>query len=337
MNNHIPQSINKLENLPNEILHDIFDLIEINDLIRAFYNLNNRFNSILFSSNTFLHILYPDDIDNNSINKKILSKFMINQRYFSRLKLSINQNLLENDFLRFFQIRSLTIDVPTPNNIRMIKPEIFPRLEYLHIGYTHVKTELNELHKYIFSNGFPFLRKCSFDNINEYQSWTGSPSIRSLAIWSNDPRLVLERILKAAMYLSSFHLFLQWPSNYSIFDDRIIHQHSCLKYFKLHLCGVWTLQKLDVVLSYTPTIKYLDLYSKYYDEYMVKFQWNFQELAYIFLSRLPNLSYFDCEFILQNRDTIDLEKICPLHSCFNRIQYEIYEENNSLIRIFTNK
>jgi len=337
MSDYIPLLPYTLEHLPNEILFEIFDYMKINDLIRAFYNLNNRFNSILCSSNIHLRILYPDDVEENSINQKIIVNFIVNQRYISRLQLTHDKNIPDHRFIKFSYIRSLILDTPTAKFIEIISPEIFPRLEYLRIGYTSAKTQLNKLHQSIFSNAFPLLKKCSLNNVNDNQIWTGSPSIRLLGIWSDNPRTVVERVLFASIHLISLHLFLTWPLTYSILDEQIIEQHSNLKYLKLHLSGCWTLEKLDSFLAYIPTVRILNLRSSYFDSYMVSFQWNFEELAYIFLCRLPNLSYFDCEFIFRNQKFIDLKNISSLHSCFNRIKYEIYSEDDSFIRLFTDK
>ncbi|CAF2168379.1 unnamed protein product [Rotaria magnacalcarata] len=337
MNIDIPQLLYIFENLPNEILLEIFDYIHLNDLIRAFYNLNYRLNSILFSSNTHLYIVFPDDIIENSTHKKILLNFIRRQKYIARLRLSNDGPLLEHEFIRFPYIRSLILDIPTSEHIEMVSPKRFPRLEYLRVGYASATAQLNKLHQHIFSNGFPLLKKCSLNNIGEYQSWTGSPSIYSLGIWSNDPCLVIERVLYASMYLISFHLFLKWPSAYSILQDQIISQHTHLKYLKLHLSGLWTLEKLDSFLAYIPTVKILDLSSSYFDSHMIYFQWNFKELAYIFSCRLPNLSHFDCEIIFQNWKKIDLEEIPSFHSCFNCINYEIYADDDLFIRVFTDK
>lgn len=332
-----PQKL-ELEHLPNEILYEIFDYVKLNDLIHAFYNLNQRFNSVLFSSNIYLRIRYPDDIEENRIEQKLVINFMLNQRYISRLKLSHNRNIPDHRSLKCSYIRSLTIDTPTAKLIEFIIPENFPSLEYLCIGYyKSTKKELNKLHQSIFSNGFPSLKKCSLNNVNDNQIWTGSPSIQLLGIWSDDPCTVVERVLFASPNLISLQLFLTWPLASSMLNERIIEQHSNLNYLKLHLCGYWTLDKLDSFLAYIPTVKILNLRSSYFDSHMIGFQWNFKELAYIFVSRLPNLYYFDCEFIFRNVKTIDCESICSLHPCFNRIKYEPYSEDELFIRVFTEK
>jgi len=335
MSDYIPLIPYQFEHLPNEILLEIFDYIRLNDLIRAFYNLNNRFNSILFSSNIHLRILYPNDIEENNINEKILTDFIINQRFISRLQLTHNKAIPDQKFINLSHIRSLILDTPTLTLIEQITPEKLPRLEYLRIGYISAKISLTKLHHDIFSNAFPLLRKCSLNNITDNNLWTGSPSIRSLGIWSDNPRIVVERILFGLINLIFLHVFLTWQEKSAILDKKIIQQHSNLKYLKLYLNGLWTLDKLDSLLAYTPTVINLSLYSSYFDLHMRDFQWNFQELAYIFLCRLPNLFHFDCELIFKKFKSFDFNQISSLHSCFHRIQYEIYSDDDLYIRIFT--
>ena len=158
-----------------------------------------------------------------------------------------------------------------------------------------------------------------------------------MSTWSDDPCTIVNRVLSAANHLTSLHLFLNWPLLSSAIDNKIILQHSNLKRLKLHLSGYWTLEKLDSFLAYIPLVKTLSLYTTYFDYLMVDFQWNFEQLAYIYLCRLPNLSCFDCELIFKNRTEIDLEQIYSLHSCFNRIKYEIFSEDDLFIRVFTDK
>ncbi|CAF0795734.1 unnamed protein product [Adineta steineri] len=337
MSNYIVPLPSSLECLPNEILLEIFGYIQVHDRLRAFYNLNNRLNCILFASNVHLYILYPDDIQKSKINENILLHLIKSERYISRLRLIDDKSILNQKFIRFSFIRSLIVDIPTTKLISMITPELFSRLEYIHTGYSSAKINLDTLHRDIFSNGFPLLKKCSLNNISINQQWTGSPSIKILSVWSDNPRIVVERILHALTHLISFHLYLNWLPTHDILDNQIISQHSYLKCLKLHLYGLWTLEKLDSFLAYIPTITFLSLYSSYFDSHMISFQWDFKELAYIFKCRLPNLCRFNCEFIIKNQSKIDLKEIYSLHSCFHRINYEKYSDNELFIKIFTNK
>ena len=332
MSDYIPF---QLEDFPNEILLEIFDYMRLNDLIRAFYNLNARFNSILFSSNIHLHILYPDDMETNSNNQKLLTDLIINQRFISRLRLTHDRDIPNKNFINLSHIRSLILDTPTPKLIEQIIPKNFPCLEYLRIGYISGKSQSSRLAQDIFSNAFPRLKKCSLNNILDNQQCTGSPFIRSLGIWSDNPRSIVERVLIALPNLLSLHLFLTWQETSVILDQPILHQHSYLKYLKLHLYNRWTMDKLDSFLAYIPTVINLSLYTSYFDAHMVDFHWDFHQLAYILLSRLPNLSYFACELIFRQPKFFSFNAISSFHNCFARIQYENFIEDDRFIRIFT--
>jgi hypothetical protein len=332
MSDYIPH---QFEQFPDEILLEIFDYLHLNDLIRAFYNLNHRFNSILFSSNIHLRILYPDDIENNNLNQKIFADLILNQRFISRLRLDRNKNIPDGEFINLSHIRSLILETPTLTHIEQITSTNFPQLEYLRIGQIKASNQLTRLHHDIFSNGFSFLRKCSLNHITDNQLWTGSPLIRSLGIGSNNPHLIVKQILPVLINLVYLHLFLTWDDKIGILDEKILRQHLKLKYLKLNLKGQWTLDKLDSLLAYTPTVINLGLYSSFYDPIMRDFQWNFSKLSYLFLCRLPNLFQFDCEFIFKKLKSFDFNQISSLHSCFNRIQYGTYPDDDLYIRIFT--
>lgn len=331
MSDYIPQ----FEQFPNEILLEIFDYMQLSDLIRAFYNLNQRFNSILFSSNIYLRILYPDDIEQKILNQKFLLQSLDNHRYLSRLRLTHDRNIPSEKFLPFSLIRSLILDTPTSKLLEIITPERFPHLEYLRLGYLSPQVSLTKLHQNIFSNAFPYLRKCSLNNLTDDQTWTGSPAIRTLGVWSDNPHLIIARILLVLMHLHSLHLFLTWPMKSSLLDEHLISPHVSLHSLRLHLNGQWSNEKLDSFLAYIPTVKYLSLYSSYFNVHMVNFQWNFQYLATIFLCRLPNLSLFDCELIFQMFKSFDFHSIASFHTCFHSIQFETYIDDDRCIRLYT--
>lgn len=305
------------ESLPNEIILDIFDYVNLKDLIQIFSHLNSRFKSILFASNLHLNILYPDDIQDNILYKQFLLEFLHSpQRYLARLRLNSNESLIDYRFLNYFHIRSLIIDVPTLNIFNILKPSIFPRLEYLRLGYSSTKILPSELYENLFSNQFIYLKKCSLNHINTQTSWSGSPMITSLSLCSDNPNTIIERVLVALNNLRTLHLFLTWSNSLFKLDQQLSHQHEQLKSFKLHMSGEWSLDNFDSLVSYIPTVKYLGIYSSYFDSNMTKFFWNFSRLAYIFLKRLPKLIRFDCELILVKEIFGDINHVSSLHSCF---------------------
>ncbi|UJR14527.1 hypothetical protein I4U23_001523 [Adineta vaga] len=324
-----------LEKLPDEILLEIFEFIDLNDLIHGFFNLNYRLNSLLFSSNIHQHILYPDHIQDGKIPEKFLSRLFNKQKLITRLRFIDNRYIINENLINYSHIHSLIIDIPTIKLIQMINPETFPRLEYFHMNYSTAKTELHKLHQKIFSNAFPLLKKCSLNNVDDSELWTGSPSLKSLGIWSNNPCTIFKRISSVLMFLRVFELFLNWPLTYVILNDSSIFQHSCLKHIKLHLNGHWTYDKLDYCFSYIPTVEHLRLYTSYFDAITMDFLWNFQKLAFIFSSRLPKLISFHCDLISNQEEQIDFEKLHSFHICFKHIKYEKYVVDESVIRIFT--
>ena len=331
MSDYIPS----FEHFPNEILLEIFDYMQLSDLIRAFYNLNQRFNSILFSSNIYLRILYPDDIEQKGLNQKFLAQSLSNHRYLYRLRLTHDRNIPSENFLSLSLIRSLILDTPTYKLLEILTPERFPHLEYLRLGYISPQLFLNRLHQNIFSNRFSCLRKCSLNNLAYDQTWTGSPSIHTLGVWSDNPRPIICRVLSSLMQLHSLHLFLTWTKKWPLLDEHLIPPHVALKSLRLHLNGQWSYDKLDSFLAYIPTVKLLSLNSSYFDAHMVNFQWNFQYLANIFLCRLPNLSIFDCELIFQKFKAFDFPSLVSCHSCFHSIQLEDYFDDDRCFRLFT--
>ena len=331
MSDYIPL----LEHLPNEILLEIFDYLPLCDLIRAFSNLNQRFNRILFSSNIYLRILYPDDLEQKHINQKFLFQSLNNHRYLCRLRLTHDRTTPQESFINYSHIRSLILDTPISKFLDLITPEQFPCLEYLRIGYISSQSSLIKLHQKLFSNAFPFLRKCSLNNLTDDPTWTGSPSIETLGVWSDNPHLIISRLLVALVNLHSFHLFLNWHNKSPPIDQTILSPHLSLQSLRLHLNGQWSYAKLDSFLSYIPTVISLSLYSSYYDIHMVHFPWNFQELSEIFLSRLSNLSSFHCEFIFHSYPSFDFPSIASYHPSFHSIKSEIYSDDDRCIRLFT--
>lgn len=56
-------TISSIEQLPNELLIEIFEYISAYDLYHTFFNLNSRLNSIINSLQN-LHLIFQEDWDN---------------------------------------------------------------------------------------------------------------------------------------------------------------------------------------------------------------------------------------------------------------------------------
>lgn len=331
MSDYIPL----FEHCPNEILLEIFDYLSLCDLIRAFVNLNQRWTNLLFSSNIHVRILYPDDFEQKTINQNYLLQSLNNHRYLSRLRLTHDRIPPHQTFINYSHIRSLILDTPISKYLDVITPEQFPCLEYLRLGYISPQSSLIKLHQKLFSNAFPFLRKCSLNNLTDDPTWLGSPSIETLGVWSDNPHLIISRLLLALFNLQSFHLFLHWHLKSPPFNPLILSSHPSLRSLRLHLNGQWSYEKLNSFLTFLPTVISLSLHSSYYDVHMIDFPWNFPELAEIFLSRLPRLSFFHCELIFHPHSSFHLSSLTSYHPSFHSIKSEIYSDDDQCIRLFT--
>lgn len=112
----------QFEDLPNEILLNIFEYVACPEMIyNCFQNLNQRFTSLLKSLHLNIDILVEDQ------------QFLFILRYFSthchRLRLD---NICPSIDLEYFpQLRSLTIIEPTDAQINSIQSRTLPMLECL--------------------------------------------------------------------------------------------------------------------------------------------------------------------------------------------------------------
>lgn len=145
------KSLTKFEDLPNEIIGEIFKCLDARDVFRCFSHLNSRLcrltrwfdhlqlkfhlrtaNGIKFNEETFpfyVHSLSVDPWINSSLN-------------------------------RFRNVRRLKLESPLPHILQQIKPELMNFLENLSVSYTFNMYEIVVLHDQIFSNSFQRLTSC---------------------------------------------------------------------------------------------------------------------------------------------------------------------------------
>ncbi|CAF0918085.1 unnamed protein product [Adineta steineri] len=157
-----------LENLPNEIFtFDIFPLFSWQELYRIFFGLNQRFSTILKTSN---HLNFT--VDESNKHHPALT-------FFNSCIICLKVCLGQFDITPFLALRSLTLQYPSLQQRNSIRPENFPYLEYLNLSYPLEDSILLNL---IFSNGFKYLKNCKLDQTTTNYSWHGSPKLRSLSI-----------------------------------------------------------------------------------------------------------------------------------------------------------
>ena len=243
------------EDLPNELLIEIFQSIDARNLFESFSNLNRRFNALLRSLNKLIFIIRPGQEQHENIDHAQIETLIVHSN--ANLKLSSYPRLRHLILIdsKDKQISEAMKDARSVEKIALISPRCF-------------YTTLN-FHEMIFSNGFPRLKSCHLTSVYlpsmeiRQVSWKQSPSIRSLKISSRDPSIHLA-VLSACPNLRYFDLTIrqldhplveidthfhlrklrlrfedgQWPIDQSIFKkffivipyitDLYVHRFACL-------------------------------------------------------------------------------------------------------------
>jgi hypothetical protein len=111
------------EHLPVEIVQQIFALLPLEELVKAFFGVKAYINSIIRSVTNKSHMVMSND--SKAIN--LLQSF---PAQIGRLVIS---RATEVDFTPLINLRSLTLRYGTRIQFECIRPQNFPMLEILHI------------------------------------------------------------------------------------------------------------------------------------------------------------------------------------------------------------
>ncbi len=164
----------RFEDLPNELLIDIFKNLDARHLFRAFYNLNYRFNQLIQSSQ-YLQLFFHMNLST------ILKS---NDEIFSYYVHTLIVDPWINLNLEYFpNIHHLKLDSPLPKVLEQLKPDLMPYLEYLSVSYMFNMYEMDLLRERIFSNCFRNLKSCELlekQTLITIPNGTQSPSINIL-------------------------------------------------------------------------------------------------------------------------------------------------------------
>ena len=303
----------KFELFPDEIILGIFEYIYIRDLYESFFDLNYRFHRLLLSrTNLSITISSPDEIEDP---------------FFELFASNIHRLTIDHssyiDFELFSNIRSLILQSPSDEQLEQLFICQFPNLIHLEFGIMSSNLYYRSLNDFIHCcKQYPLLATCIFHyennavSLNRYRQICSTNSSTLRTIWFN-----------------SIDLSFNSQSIHSIYTEKSFSMnniHTNLK--RLDICCVSlgpSIVDLDHFFQQIPNLEYLKIASNeiYYSYEFI------QQLAIILRQRLHNLHEFNCELLcVLTRE--DLDHIPELHSCFNRIQYEI-KYNGQYIRLFT--
>ena len=290
----------RLEDLPNELLLEVFGRLEARTLYKCFHNLNSRLNALLHSSSTLCLILWPgkdgssDHLFAEQVRTLIIhgESELILGRYTSLRRL-----ILVNGKAK--QISQLALHAAQLTSLSLISPRCF------------YSTFI--LHEMIFSNQFPRLTTCHLTTVYSPSSalrqlsWQQSPSLRSLRIASRDPLIHLS-ILTACPNLHALDLCIVQLDR----TPKEIQRHERLKRLRLFFDHVrWPTEPLTFESFFFAmpalerlTVHRLAVLPQALDE-LLRFDW----LVPVTRQQLSSLQHFDFVLHLFNTSHVSPDQL----------------------------
>ncbi|CAF2053725.1 unnamed protein product [Rotaria magnacalcarata] len=291
----------KFENLPNEILFDLFEYIDIRDLYNGFWGLNERINYII------------GHLRNLSLNLERYEVGLISlfAKQINRLIVNTWQDI---DLSQFPRLKSLILHQITGNQLRQIRSEYMPNLVYLSTSSIPEFSLMPQLAQRIFSNAMPTIRYVDLGHVHvpHLHMWSQSPTLRSLSVHTINPTIVPFILISSPNLV---HLRVEFLFNtIPIFDSAPSLRNHPLKHFilsdpyhKLSFNHIYTL------LAFIPNVDRIEL------NFLCKIP--LIRFLHSLLKRLQYLNRFDCNIDDASNDKItDIQTIQQVHSCFYRIQ-----------------
>jgi len=291
----------KIEHLPNELLLDLFEYIDIRDLFYGFRELNQRFNYLLRSLKNLSLNLERNQIGLLTLFSRQINRLVVNTWH-------------DIDLSQFPYLQSLILHQITGNQLRQIRSEIMPYLVYLSTSSIPEFSLMPQLAQRIFSNEMPSIRHVDLGlvHVPHLRTWSQSLSLYSVSVHCTNPTLVAF-ILASSPNL--FYLHVQFLNDtISIFHNSPSITNHPLKqfnlsdpYHKLSFNHVYTL------LALISNVRKIRL------NFLCKVP--FIRFAQSLLNRLRYLKRFECNIDDASNDKLtDIETIREIHPCFYRIQ-----------------
>ncbi|CAF1068712.1 unnamed protein product [Rotaria sp. Silwood1] len=303
----------KFEHLPNELLFELFEYIDIRDLFYGFWGLNKRINHLLQS------------LRNLSLNLEQCESALISlfANQINRLIVNTWQDI---DLSQFPCLQSLILHQITGNQLRQIRSEFMPYLVYLSTSSIPEFSLMPQLAQRIFSNDMPTIRYVDLGHVHVpyLRMWSQSPSLHSVSIHSINPTIVPFILISSPNLVYLHVVFLMdtipiFHNSPSISNHPLKHFVFSDPYHKLSFNHIYTL------LAFIPNVRRIQL------NFLCKVP--LIRFLQSLLNRLRYLNRFDCNIDDVSNDKITtIETIQQIHPCFYRIQCSTNDFN---FRTFT--
>ena len=288
----------RVEDLPNELLLEVFEYLDTRDLYRSFWGLNDRLNELLQSLKNLSLILEKND--------PILIEIFASR--IVRLELNTWHEI---DLSRFTNLKWLKLSRTTRNQVTKIRPIFVPKLVYLSLSLAFDFWSSTQLAQDVFSNAFPSLRHADLGRIDipYTHSWALSPHLRSVYVCSSDP-IIVPLILAACPRLHRLQVQI-FGDSLRIDLPSLRLNHPLKRFTFSDSYGIVALNDLNLILTYVPNVESLRI---------TVFEIAFTNLAHTLISRLNRLDRFDCYINEPPDPHEDLSIIRTFHPCFHRLQ-----------------
>lgn len=308
----------QFEDLPNELLTDIFKNLDARNLFRAFGNLNSRINQLIQS---FQYLKLFCHLHQSNLLKT-------NEEFFSYYVHTLIVNSWINFNLQHFpNVQRLKLDCPLPQVLGQLKPQTMPNLKHLSISFVHTMLEMNLLFDRIFANSFQHLQSCELASHNDslkITTYSSSPTITILKL-TNIDTLTYQRILSACSNLRYFQFYLR-TKTYDLppsLSDPFCQVHYQLKQLSISLDKSNSFlednQILQQILSHLPNLQQFQLTRICSLENLINYDWLASTIR-LCLLKLRLFKYFIRYSPIDNE--IHLQQL--IHQDFSRLHQGHY-------------
>ncbi|CAF4019592.1 unnamed protein product [Rotaria sp. Silwood1] len=203
------KSINSIEQLSNEMFYEIFDYLLCQDIYKAFSNLNNRFENLLFNSSYLLTIRFSSESESIFDDRY---KHLINSNKYQIISLHSDNQSLINKFNILYTIDSsfnhlqsiILHEIATFQLMKLLfRLKSLPRLFSLTVFLDHCDDDLGDIYRVVFHISYLKYFKL---NISDYQELNLNIPIATNEQFSSIEYLVIDHPCKVHEFF--FYTFM---------------------------------------------------------------------------------------------------------------------------------
>jgi len=300
-----------LEVLPNELLLDIFEYLPVQDLYKTFSGLNSRLTNIINSFQAFhFEQRQSKNIDDSAFAHRITTLII---RHSDPINLSLYPNL-----------QALKLEWPSQQQCNQAIYQ--SQLKHLYIGHAFHEGDTEQLIKHVFANGFPQLRSCHMENLQQHSSIINGyatilPTLSSIKIFTIHTQDLI-RLLLLCPNLSrlSIKFFANATVDLNYFKQLLPIPHENLHTLIFDSVDQMSIETIDSLLTFVPNLTYLSINNPRCRNNKI----NIKQIAHsLHRHVLPNLCQFNANIWLDDLDNNylnNIEIIKSLHPLFKRVQ-----------------